>query len=232
MISESAWYRQCWSEQLRIGFALLGAVLLATSPHTSFATEVYRWSDLAGGIHFADAPPPDGRYEIVSIDDPGSTSIGLDSNLGPAGERAGREHRDELCVIAQRHLIRVARRALQRADTASPTTHGVTETAEPMPFELEPPVTDPSLYWTTKNKRWEFRDQTPDMAAKTYRRDIEANCRIGTAVEERQLASLNASIQESNCRLLRQHYGSLAVPDIHPRQERSTVKQLLKNSCG
>jgi hypothetical protein len=57
--------------KLTLGIFLLCAILLPSS--SAFSSEIYRWKDKDGKIHYSDTPPPSGvDSEIKKFDEPQS----------------------------------------------------------------------------------------------------------------------------------------------------------------
>src|SRR6188768_3762178 len=46
---------------MRVGVAVVVAVVALAAASTSWAGEVYRWTDAQGVLHIADVPPPNGH---------------------------------------------------------------------------------------------------------------------------------------------------------------------------
>jgi hypothetical protein len=198
------------------------AVVLSALLGTTVHAEVYRWSDPLGNVHFGDAPPSKGQYQRVDLPPDSQDVFETKEQLGERDASAlARETRFENCIEAEQALISLVRQRLPGALNARPTD-------DTLGLHLLSPLPDLRAYWETQSGQRVFSPAVRNGPYETLTRTIDANCDLGTAVEERQLAALNAQIQEFNCKAMRAAYAAGHGADRHRR----LLLEKVRNECG
>jgi hypothetical protein len=83
-------------------FAPLAAMLLLGCTASAWAGDLYQWKDARGVTHYADAPPPKGRFQSRNLHVRDGEAAGLPATAKPAGSANAN------CTIAQANLQRLA----------------------------------------------------------------------------------------------------------------------------
>ncbi len=220
----------------KIALWLLMGGVFCLPPGSSSGAEIYRWSDRQGEVHYGDEAPAQGDYQPVELPDEGSTQIeqAVDSPTPALSARmVEREKRFELCVNALRRLVHEQRRRLRSETPVGNGSDGlVTSEGVTLGLELEPPVTAAETYWKVGAKGVTFSNARPGPSEAAYQRAIREQCDTGTAVSERQLAAVNALIQEENCQRLRTYYAWAKQSTSSTATQLTPLKQALKQQCG